>query len=67
VIIGGRNEAQFRDSLAAADLILTAEERAGSTRVSQPPLLYRTGIRHSPRSDRLGSRPRVPSRHTLDA
>ena len=40
VIIGGRNAAQFRDSLAAADLVLTAEERGRLDAVSQPPLLY---------------------------
>lgn len=40
VIIGGRSEAQFKDNLAAADLKLTAEERARLDRVSQPPMLY---------------------------
>jgi len=40
VIIGGRTEAQFKDNLAAADLKLTAEERARLDQVSQPPLLY---------------------------
>jgi len=39
-IIGGRNEAQFRDNLAAADLRLAPEERARLDAVSQPPLLY---------------------------
>ena len=39
-IIGGRTEAQFKDNLAAADLKLTAEERARLDEVSQPPLLY---------------------------
>ena len=39
-IIGGRNEAQFRDNLAAADLKLTPDERARLDKVSQPPLLY---------------------------
>jgi aryl-alcohol dehydrogenase-like predicted oxidoreductase len=40
VIVGGRTMAQFRDNLAAADLVLTAEERARLDAVSQPPLLY---------------------------
>ena len=40
VIIGGRTEAQFKDNLAAAELKLTAEERARLDQVSQPPLLY---------------------------
>ncbi|NMA99158.1 MAG: aldo/keto reductase [Phyllobacteriaceae bacterium] len=40
VIIGGRNEAQFKDNLAAADLKLSEEERARLDEVSQPPLLY---------------------------
>src|SRR6202789_4130722 len=34
-IIGGRTEAQFKDNLAAADLKLTAEERARLDEVSQ--------------------------------
>lgn len=40
VIIGGRTEAQFKDNLAAAEVKLTAEERARLDQVSQPPLLY---------------------------
>lgn len=40
LIIGGRTEEQFRDNLAAADLVLTAEERLRLDRVSLPPLIY---------------------------
>ena len=40
LVIGGRNEAQFKDNIAAADLKLTAEERAKLDAVSRPPLLY---------------------------
>jgi aryl-alcohol dehydrogenase-like predicted oxidoreductase len=40
LVIGGRTEAQFRDNLAAADLLLSAEERDRLDAVSRPPLLY---------------------------
>lgn len=40
VIIGGRNEEQFKDSLAAANLALTAEECQRLDKVSELPLLY---------------------------
>ena len=40
VILGGRTEAQFADNLAAAELMLTPEERARLDKVSQPALLY---------------------------
>ncbi|SFV37201.1 Predicted oxidoreductase [Devosia crocina] len=40
VIIGGRNEKQFRDNLAAADLVLSFEERERLDAASRPPLLY---------------------------
>ena len=54
-IIGGRNEAQFRDSLAAADLKLTADERARLDTVSQPPLLYPYWHQAWTAKDRLGA------------
>ena len=54
-IIGGRNEAQFRDSLAAADLKLTAEERARLDKVSQSPLLYPYWHQAWTAKDRLGA------------
>jgi aryl-alcohol dehydrogenase-like predicted oxidoreductase len=40
VIIGGRNEEQFKDSLAATNLALTVEERQRLDKVSELPLLY---------------------------
>ncbi len=40
VIIGGRNEAQFGDNIAAARLVLASDERARLDEVSRPPLLY---------------------------
>ena len=40
LIIGGRNEKQFADNIAAADFKLSAEERARLDKVSRPPLLY---------------------------
>ena len=40
VIVGGRNMAQFKDNLGAADLVLTEDERARLDKASQPPLLY---------------------------
>ncbi len=40
VIIGGRSDEQFQDNLRAAELKLSAEERAELDQVSQPPLLY---------------------------
>jgi aryl-alcohol dehydrogenase-like predicted oxidoreductase len=40
VIVGGRNEEQFRDNLAAADLKLTAEQVAQLDEVSRPTLMY---------------------------
>jgi aryl-alcohol dehydrogenase-like predicted oxidoreductase len=40
VIVGGRNEAQFRDNLAAADLKLSEHQIKRLTEVSQPTLIY---------------------------
>jgi aryl-alcohol dehydrogenase-like predicted oxidoreductase len=40
LIVGGRSEAQFADTLAAADFKLTAEERARLDDVSRQPLIY---------------------------
>jgi aryl-alcohol dehydrogenase-like predicted oxidoreductase len=40
VVIGGRNNDQLRDNLAAANLKLTGEQRARLDKVSLPPLLY---------------------------
>ena len=54
LVIGGRTEAQFKDNLAAADLKLSAEERAKLDRVSLPPLLYPYWHQAQSISDRLG-------------
>jgi aryl-alcohol dehydrogenase-like predicted oxidoreductase len=40
LVIGGRNEAQFRDNFAAVDLKLTDDEMARLTAVSTIPLIY---------------------------
>ena len=55
VVIGGRTEEQFRDNLAAADLVLTAEERQRLDEVSQPPLLYPYWHQVATAKDRLGA------------
>lgn len=54
VIIGGRSQAQFQDNLAAADLALSADERARLDAVSQPPLLYPYWHQSFTAQDRLG-------------
>ena len=54
VIIGGRTEAQFKDNLAAADLVLTPEERQRLDEVSAPPILYPYWHQLRTASDRLG-------------
>lgn len=53
-IIGGRNEHQFRDNIAAARLVLSAEERARLDAVSRPPLLYPYWHQSFTAQDRLG-------------
>jgi len=54
VIIGGRTEAQLKDNLAAAELVLTAEERARLDKVSAPPVLYPYWHQLRTAKDRLG-------------
>ncbi|MFE0758514.1 aldo/keto reductase [Inquilinus sp. NPDC058860] len=54
VIIGGRTEAQLKDNLGAADLVLTAEERARLDKVSAPPVLYPYWHQLRTAKDRLG-------------
>jgi aryl-alcohol dehydrogenase-like predicted oxidoreductase len=55
VVIGGRTEAQFKDNLAAADLLLTPEERQRLDGVSAPPVLYPYWHQLQTVSDRLGA------------
>jgi aryl-alcohol dehydrogenase-like predicted oxidoreductase len=54
VIIGGRTEAQIKDNLAAANVKLTAEERARLDKVSLPTLLYPYWHQAWTANDRLG-------------
>lgn len=54
LVVGGRNEAQFRDSLAATELTLTPEERARLDAVSAPPVIYPYWHQNWTASGRLG-------------
>jgi aryl-alcohol dehydrogenase-like predicted oxidoreductase len=54
VIIGGRTEAQFKDNLASADLVLSDEERQRLDAVSAPPVLYPYWHQLRTAKDRLG-------------
>jgi aryl-alcohol dehydrogenase-like predicted oxidoreductase len=54
LIIGGRNEAQFRDNLKSVDIKLTADERARLDKVSLPPLVYPYWHQSWTAKDRLG-------------
>jgi aryl-alcohol dehydrogenase-like predicted oxidoreductase len=54
-IVGGRNEAQFRDNLAAADFKLSQEERGRLDAVSQPPLIYPYWHQSWTAKDRFGA------------
>ena len=40
LVVGGRTEAQFAETLGATDLVLTAEEVSRLDAVSRPPLIY---------------------------
>lgn len=54
LVVGGRNEAQFRDSLAAVDLVLAPEERARLDAVSAPPVIYPYWHQNWTAAERLG-------------
>jgi aryl-alcohol dehydrogenase-like predicted oxidoreductase len=54
VVIGARTDEQLADNLAAADLELSAEERARLDEVSAPPLLYPHWHQAKTAADRLG-------------
>ncbi|MDO9417502.1 aldo/keto reductase [Pararhizobium sp.] len=54
VIIGGRTEAQFKDNLAAADLVLSSDEQDRLETVSAPPILYPYWHQLRSAKDRLG-------------
>jgi aryl-alcohol dehydrogenase-like predicted oxidoreductase len=53
VVIGARKEEQLLDNLAAADLELSADERARLDAISAPPLLYPYWHQAKTASDRL--------------
>lgn len=55
LIIGARTDAQLADNLKAANLVLTADERANLDRVSQPPLIYPYWHQARTASDRLSA------------
>lgn len=54
VIIGGRSDAQFADNLKAAELVLSADERARLDKVSQMPVQYPYWHQTFTANDRLG-------------
>ncbi|MFT3972795.1 MAG: aldo/keto reductase [Amaricoccus sp.] len=54
LVVGGRSEAQFRDSLAAVDLTLTSEQRAHLDAVSAPPVIYPYWHQNWTARDRFG-------------
>lgn len=53
LVIGGRSEAQFKDNLAAADLVLSDEDRRRLDEVSRLPLLYPYWHQSTTARDRL--------------
>jgi aryl-alcohol dehydrogenase-like predicted oxidoreductase len=55
VIVGARTEEQLADNLAAAELELSEEERAGLEAVSRPPLLYPFWHHRAAAGDRLSA------------
>ncbi len=59
LVIGGRTEAQLKDNLAAASLVLTPEERQRLDEVSQPPLLYPYWHQRDSIKDRLSEADRA--------
>lgn len=66
LVVGGRNAAQFRDSLAAADLRLAPEERARLDAVSAPPVLYPYWHQYNTARARFRAADRVLDRGPLD-
>jgi len=54
VIIGARTDEQLQDNLAAAQLELSADERARLDAVSQEPLRYPHWHQRNTSTDRLG-------------
>ena len=54
LVIGARNEAQLKDNLASASLVLTDDERTRLDAVSRPPLLYPYWHQQLTAKDRFG-------------
>ena len=54
LVIGGRSREQFRDSLGAASLLLSDEERRRLGAVSAPPAIYPYWHQHLSVAERLG-------------
>ncbi|MBZ9960015.1 MULTISPECIES: aldo/keto reductase [unclassified Mesorhizobium] len=65
LVIGGRNEAQFRDNIAAASLTLAGEERDRLDAVSRPPLLYPYWHQQLTAKERFGAADLVIDRSSL--
>jgi aryl-alcohol dehydrogenase-like predicted oxidoreductase len=55
LIIGARTDAQLSDNLAAANLVLSADERAALDKVSAPQLIYPHWHQLNTAADRLGA------------
>jgi diketogulonate reductase-like aldo/keto reductase len=55
LVIGARNDAQLKDNLAAASLVLSDEERERLDAVSRPPLLYPYWHQQLTVKDRFGA------------
>jgi diketogulonate reductase-like aldo/keto reductase len=55
LVIGARTDEQLADNLAAADLVLAADERAKLDAVSAPPLIYPYWHQAKTASDRLSA------------
>ena len=53
LVVGGLNEAQFRENIAAAELKLTTDELEKLNQVSRPPYLYPYWHQHNFASDRF--------------
>ena len=65
LVIGARNEAQLKDNLAAAGLVLTDDERNRLDAVSRPPLLYPYWHQQLTARDRFGAADLVIDRSGL--
>jgi aryl-alcohol dehydrogenase-like predicted oxidoreductase len=55
IIVGARNEAQLKDNLASASLVLSSEERQRLDDVSQQPLIYPYWHQCNSAAERLGA------------